>query len=622
MYVSTFYSFKGGVGRTMALVNVAVELVRKGCRVIAVDFDLEAPGLDTFDLGRPDETTPGVIDFVETFLATDRAPDARDFLFESPAIREDKGRLWVMPSGAQDRNYAQRLTALDWGDIYEHDDGFLLFEDLKEQWYQNLQADYVLIDSRTGYTDVGGICTRQLPDAVVLLFFPNQQNLRGLTKIVRDIRAEAEGPRNKAIDLHFVLSNVPDLDDEDEILRDIKRDFRDQLAFAREPLAIHRYPSLSLLKQDIFTKDRPRSRLAHEYRTLAAEVTRLNPADREGALDYIRRYEIASARRRPKAGDRGERQLERIEQRHADDGEVLFHLARLRDRQGSIDESADLSNRAIEAGYRKPEAYLERARQRRWQLDDPAGASRDALAVLRSATPTFPEVSMALQLLVPEDLNQVPECAAVQELPASERILLAMRMTRSLEEAELARSLIEPLLATGDLESDDLSAARQTSILAYLALGRFEEAATTLRTDDSSPSEDTMTVQDAFNYGMAVWAQTRVAPRPPFERVVELDASDAPSSPSANYSQCLALAHWAVGDEGAAKEALVSAQSQAKSERSSFSCWQYLEVPARYFVRDLQEMREMIDGDESIAPRFMRRPRNEQESSLSSDSTE
>ena len=53
MYITTFYSFKGGVGRTMALVNVAVELVRQGRRVLAVDFDLEAPGLDTFDLPRP-----------------------------------------------------------------------------------------------------------------------------------------------------------------------------------------------------------------------------------------------------------------------------------------------------------------------------------------------------------------------------------------------------------------------------------------------------------------------------------------------------------------------------------------------------------------------------------------
>ena len=33
MYVVTFYSFKGGVGRSMALVNVAAELAARGRRV-------------------------------------------------------------------------------------------------------------------------------------------------------------------------------------------------------------------------------------------------------------------------------------------------------------------------------------------------------------------------------------------------------------------------------------------------------------------------------------------------------------------------------------------------------------------------------------------------------------
>ncbi len=68
--------------------------------------------------------------------------------------------------------------------------------------------------------DSSGICTRQLPDSVIILFFPNEQNLRGLTQVVRDIRAESDGPRDKSIALHFVMSNVPGLDDEDLITKD------------------------------------------------------------------------------------------------------------------------------------------------------------------------------------------------------------------------------------------------------------------------------------------------------------------------------------------------------------------------------------------------------------------
>ncbi len=47
-----------------------------------------------------------------------------------------------------------------------------------------------------------------------------------MTKIVRDIRAEGTGPRQQHIDLHFVLSNVPDLDDEDSALHQMLSNFQ------------------------------------------------------------------------------------------------------------------------------------------------------------------------------------------------------------------------------------------------------------------------------------------------------------------------------------------------------------------------------------------------------------
>ena len=41
----TFYSFKGGVGRSMALINTAAIMAERGFRVLVIDMDLEAPGL-------------------------------------------------------------------------------------------------------------------------------------------------------------------------------------------------------------------------------------------------------------------------------------------------------------------------------------------------------------------------------------------------------------------------------------------------------------------------------------------------------------------------------------------------------------------------------------------------
>ncbi len=46
--IVTFYSYKGGVGRTMTLANIGVLLSQWGYKVLVVDWDLEAPGLEYF----------------------------------------------------------------------------------------------------------------------------------------------------------------------------------------------------------------------------------------------------------------------------------------------------------------------------------------------------------------------------------------------------------------------------------------------------------------------------------------------------------------------------------------------------------------------------------------------
>jgi MinD-like ATPase involved in chromosome partitioning or flagellar assembly len=50
--IITFYSYKGGTGRSMALANVAHILAWRiaapGKRVLAIDWDLEAPGLHKY----------------------------------------------------------------------------------------------------------------------------------------------------------------------------------------------------------------------------------------------------------------------------------------------------------------------------------------------------------------------------------------------------------------------------------------------------------------------------------------------------------------------------------------------------------------------------------------------
>ena len=55
-------------------------------------------------------------------------------MFESTDIGSDHGSLWIMPSGAQSDSYAKTFAEIDWANLYEQHDGYLLFEDLKAQW--------------------------------------------------------------------------------------------------------------------------------------------------------------------------------------------------------------------------------------------------------------------------------------------------------------------------------------------------------------------------------------------------------------------------------------------------------------------------------------------------------
>ena len=606
MYITTFYSFKGGVGRTMALVNAAVKLVQGGRRVLVVDFDLEAPGLDTFDDLKPHKEVPGIIDFVAQYLGSGQASDVSDFISECTPVGERDGKLWIMPSG-RNETYAANFNQIDWGDLYERRDGFLLFEDIRAQWKKTLNPDYVLIDSRTGHTDTSGICTRQLPNSVVILFFPNEQNLRGLVDVVRDIRTEAESPRKKNIELHFVMSNVPDLDDEDQILQSKINAFQDQLGFRQEPMIVHRYDSLSLLNQVVFTKDRPKSRLAKEYENIVREITVRNWADRDGALEYIRRAE----RPRRWIDDDSIREqqtmLDKIERAHSTDGEVLFRLSVLKESHRDPESASLLINQAIDAGYGKPEAYLKRSklREQNGNLD---GAGEDAWLVLKfkQIPPTMVKEAISrLMRLGTYDLNDVVNSPAVLSLDPDDKLWIADPIDSSLNDVRLTISLLEPILDVNELSESERYYTKHFLGLSYMGLGRCSEATEMFRSKGENIAE--LNIAFTFNYAMAMWCVTGAVQAEIFQRAVEIDRSNPSEAEGLNYLQCMAIAYWAVGDENIALDYVEQAQVGINSfrGRTEFSCWRYLQTDKRSFAEDLDEIRALIKTPGSVVPKFM-----------------
>ena len=511
-----------------------------------------------------------------------------------------------MPSG-RNESYAANFNRVDWGELYDRHDGYLLFEDLKEQWERTIKPDYVLIDSRTGHTDTSGICTRQLPDSVVVFFFPNEQNLRGLTEVVGDIRAEVEEPRKKHVELHFVMSNVPDLDDEDRILESKIEAFRDQLGFRREPMIVHRYDSLSLLNQVVFSKDRPRSRLAQEYGEIVREISTRNWNDRDGALKYISRAGRSGRWMEDDSILTRRRMLRNIQKAHSDDGDVLFRLAELREADGQPESAALLVNQAIEAGYDQPDAYLKRSRIRA-DNNDTDGASEDAWRVLASDQADPPMAREAIRRLTRLEAcipKEITGSTAVTSLEVDDKLWLSDTFDHFLEDVPIAVALCEQILDAGDLPAGWRARAESSLGLSYMALGRCSDARRMFRSEGQGI--DDLDIAEAFNYGMAVWGTKGAVETEAFERVVALDRADGQQDESPNYLQCMAIACWATGDGGAAVDYVDRAQQAVSGIRggTEFSCWRYLEVGATSFEEDLGEIRALIEEGGPRMPKFV-----------------
>lgn len=217
--IVTFYSFKGGVGRTMALANVAFLAARSNLRVLIMDWDLEAPGLLYYFRGLSDgramrhiRSNPGVLDVLWQWMS--KASNAGDesqasaliseFLSGEPFARcvsnivdedflyESEGCLHYIGAGAPYVSapipvpYEEALASFSWKSFFEEKSGGVVIKGLQD-WAKR-QYDLVLIDSRTGLADVSGICTMQIPDIVALCFILNRQNIDGVAHVSDAIR--------------------------------------------------------------------------------------------------------------------------------------------------------------------------------------------------------------------------------------------------------------------------------------------------------------------------------------------------------------------------------------------------------------------------------------------------
>ena len=329
-WVLTFYSYKGGVGRTLALSNIARYLSEDlGYRVGLIDLDTESPGLaneplcGALDPERPDERERIVnairdhAGFTELFTklydhvkdssadfgalrkalpnpeAIAQLKDLCDFWehenvfdYVVPLPVDGNGGMFLMTAG-QRAGDGQSLGLREFRTFnhiisQEENDNLLpiLTSALLRKLIDSLHLDFVFIDGRTGLTPFFHVYVYTIPHALVLFMGLNEQNVSGSLNILKNAISDTEVV---PAPVFLVASPVPNVNPEqlerrldaiDKILEQI-RPSNGQYSFYSLPGTVDYflpYVDLASYQETYFIKKYPHSALSREYVRLAHSI--------------------------------------------------------------------------------------------------------------------------------------------------------------------------------------------------------------------------------------------------------------------------------------------------------------------------------------------------------------
>ncbi len=196
--VVTFYSYKGGMGRTTTMTTYGLHLAQHyGLRVAIMDFDLEAPGyLNFFNLDQNEELENGQINGIVEYLLDSQFAKNPDNIFLNKYYVEldslytgQEGKVFVFPAGNllgnnNQENYLQGLARLD---LASEDRFIESFKNLFKTIKKELNPHIILIDSRTGFNDVYGMLALIMSNIIVGFFGSSKQTKPGIEFLLEKV---------------------------------------------------------------------------------------------------------------------------------------------------------------------------------------------------------------------------------------------------------------------------------------------------------------------------------------------------------------------------------------------------------------------------------------------------
>ncbi|MEI6756653.1 MAG: restriction endonuclease, partial [Chlorobium sp.] len=325
-FIVTFYSYKGGVGRSLLAANIGVLSARRG-KTLLWDLDIEAPGLHNIPGLTPAKSVrKGFFEWMISWQESGVASDKADFskLVKLVCQTPEQDRLFILPAYGDNKDFAGLFQSIRWDDflVRDLDSGLALFRGILDA-FGKAGFETVLLDSRTGITDIGGLLAALLPHATVLVGNYGRQNTKGLAHVWQALRPASEGriaPRGALPPLTRLLVASPIADDVDLRTRG-EAIWKESFGLAPAELVTIPFDSRLLFTEELYASTRPDSPVGKAYNDL------------ERRIDKVRQQVIAeseSARRsddaRPELVSR--RREDRLEQGKSFE-ERVAHLLRL-----------------------------------------------------------------------------------------------------------------------------------------------------------------------------------------------------------------------------------------------------------------------------------------------------
>lgn len=182
----SFYSFKGGLGRTTTMMMSAIGAARRGKKVVILDFDLEAPGVSSFF---PEDALSqyGILDFFVESNVYQEEINIDEYLYpvgEYCRVNQYGGEIYILPAvGTAAQNdievYRKNLMRFDM-DVPAYEEEKTPIDVLLSKIDSFLRPDYIFIDTRSGIHQIGGITLTRYSDLALLFFYGSRQNIEGM----------------------------------------------------------------------------------------------------------------------------------------------------------------------------------------------------------------------------------------------------------------------------------------------------------------------------------------------------------------------------------------------------------------------------------------------------------